>query len=180
MNEYANYFEYCVEAKNEGKLRLKRTLLIIAYILFPLSFFTLLCAFNLIWFGCFIVLFTAIIWYYTWRYVQIEYEYRIVKGEMTFAKIYGGKSRREFLEVRFADMSLIAPYDEEYKARADAAQIKYYAVSSMKSPNVYFGLFTDDKTKKSAVVFFEATLKTVKLAKFYNSAVTVESEKIGR
>lgn len=175
MNEFANYFEYCVEAKNEGKLKLKRILLILAYILFPIIFFSILCMFKLYVLGCFIVLFTAIIWFFTWRYVQIEYEYQIVKGEMTFSKIYGRKSRREFLKVRLQDMSLIAPYKDEYKTRADAAENKYYAVSSMSSPDVYVGIFTDEKTKKTSAVFFEATAKTVKLAKFYNSSVTVEN-----
>ncbi|MBQ7822301.1 MAG: hypothetical protein IJ391_08480 [Clostridia bacterium] len=174
MNEYANYFEYCVEAKNEGKLKLKRTLLILVYILFPIVFFSVLCMLKLYVLGCFIVLFTAIIWFFTWRYVQIEYEYTIVKGEMTFTKIYGRKSRREFLKTRIQDMSLIAPYKDEYKARADAAQEKYYAVSSMSSPDVYFGIFKDEKTKKSAVVFFEATEKIVRISKFYNSSATVE------
>lgn len=173
MNEFANYFEYCVEAKNEGSLKLKRTFLIALYILFPLVFFTLLCYLKLFVLGCFIVLFTAIIWFFTWRYVQIEYEYRVVKGEMTFAKIYGRKSRREFLEVRLQDMSLVAPYKDEYKNRADACEIKHYAVSSMSSPDIYVGLYTDEKTKKSAAVFFEATSKFVKLAKFYNSSATV-------
>ena len=175
MNEFANYFEYCFEAKNEGKLKFKRILLILAYILFPIILFSVLCMFKLYVLGCFIVLFTAIIWFFTWRYVQIEYEYQIVKGEMTFSKIYGRKSRREFLKVRIQDMSLIAPYKDEYKSRADAAENKYYAVSSMSSPDVYVGIFTDEKTKKTSAVFFEATAKMVKLAKFYNSSVTVEN-----
>lgn len=47
MNEFANYFEYCVEAKNEGKLKFKRILLILAYILFPIILFSVLCMFKL-------------------------------------------------------------------------------------------------------------------------------------
>jgi hypothetical protein len=176
MNEFANYFEYSVEAKVEGKLKLKRMLLIALYILFPVVFFTILCMVKLFMLGCFLVLFTAILWFFTWRYVQIEYEYQIVKGEMTFAKVYGGKSRREFLKVRIQDMSIVAPYNDEYKARADAADVKYYAVSSMSSPDVYFGLFKDEKTKETSVIFFEATSKMVKLSKFYNSSATVESK----
>ncbi|MBO7148401.1 MAG: hypothetical protein J6V93_00945 [Clostridia bacterium] len=174
MNEFANYFEYCVEAKIEGKLKLKRTLLILAYILFPIVFFSVLCKLKLYVLGCFIVLFTAIIWFFTWRYVQIEYEYTVVKGEMTFTKIFGRKSRREFYKARMQDMSVIAPYTDEYKTRADAAEKKVYAVSSMSSPDIYVGILKDEKTKETTAIFFEATSKLVKLAKFYNSSATVE------
>ncbi len=178
MNEYANYFEYCVEAKSEGTLRVKRILLILAYILVPVAFFTLLCFLKLYVLGCFIVLFTAILCFFTWRYVQIEYEYIVVKGEMSFSKIFGRQSRREFLKVRIQDMSLLAPYKDEYKARADAAEKKYFAVSSMKSPDIYVGIFKEGKSRENSVIFFEATSKFVKLAKFYNSAVTVDNPEL--
>ncbi len=175
MNEFANYFEYSVEAKNEGRLKLRRFLLIIGYILFPIVFFAVLARFKLYVLGCFAVLFTAILVFFTWRYTQIEYEYQIVKGEMTFSKIYGRKSRKDCLKVRMQDMSLIAPYDEKNKASADAVENKFYFVSSMNSPDIYFGLFKNEKSGAISAVFFEATAKTVKLAKFYNSSATVES-----
>ncbi len=178
MNEFANYFEYCVQAKPEGTLRIKRALLISAYVLFPIVFFALLCMLKLYVLGCFTVLFTAIICFYTWRYVQIEYEYTIVKGEMTFARIYGRRSRKNFLSVRIQDMSLIAPYRDEYKRRADAVQEKHFAVSSMRSPDIYVGLYTNEKSKKTAAVFFEATEKMVRIAKFYNGAATVVSNSL--
>ena len=68
-------------------------------------------------------------------------------------------------------MTLIAPYDGEYKSEADSAEVsrRCYGVSSMSSPDIYFGLYTD-KGKKCAV-FFEATEKTLKVIKYYNSEV---------
>lgn len=176
MNEFANYFEYAVVAANEGKLKLKRVLLVIAYILIPIAFLSLCIATKLIPLGFFTALIAVAVPFFTWRYVQLEYEYQIAKGEMRFSKIYGGKSRREFLKVRIQDMSLIAPYNDEYKAKADAANVKYYAVSSMSSPDVYFGLFKNEKTKETSVVFFEAIPKFVKISKFYNSSATVDSK----
>lgn len=175
MNEYANYFEYCVEAKSEGALKIKRVLLIASYILFPVLLFTFLCMLRLYVLGCFLVLLTAIFCFFTWRYVQIEYEYIVVKGEMTFSKIFGRKSRREFLRVRIQDMSLLAPYKDEFKSRADVIKNKYFAVSTMKSPDVYVGIFKDSKTKEESCIFFEATSKFVKLAKFYNNSITHEN-----
>lgn len=175
MNEYSNYFEYCVQARNEGTLRLKRILLIITYILFPIALFSFLCVLKLYVLGCFIVLLTAMLCFFTWRFVQIEYEYIVVRGEMSFSKIFGRRSRREFLKVRLQDMSLVAPYRDQYKTRADKAEKKYYAVSSMKSPDIYVGLFKEPKRNAQAVVFFEATSGFVRLARFYNSSAVVDN-----
>ncbi len=175
MNEYVNYFEYCVDAKPEGTLKVKRILLIVLYILFPVLLLGVLCMLRLYVLGCFLVLLTAMLCFFTWRFVQIEYEYRVVKGEMTFSKIYGRKSRREFLSVRIQDMSLLAPYTDDFKIRADSVKNKYFAVSTMKSPDIYVGIFKDAKTKEESCIFFEATAKFVKLAKFYNSNITHEN-----
>ncbi len=176
MNEFANYFEYAVDAKVEGKLLRNRILLIIGYILYAIVFMVLVFASKLLPLGAFVVVTTAIIVFFTWRYVNIEYEYTIVKGEMTFSKIFGRRSRRDFLKVRIQDMSHFAPYRDEYKAIADSAAKKYYAVSSMSSPDIYVGIFKEPKSNDTSVVFFEATSKCVKLAKFYNNAATVVSD----
>ncbi len=178
MNEYSNYFEYCVEVKNEGALRLKRFLLVLAYILFPVVLFSVLCLLRLYVLGCFTVILTAILCFFTWRYVQIEYEYIVVKGEMSFSKIFGRRSRREFLKVRIQDMSMLAPYKDSYKARADLIGKKYFAVSSMKSPDIYAAIFKEGKKNEQAVVLFEATSKFVHLAKFYNSAIVVDNPEL--
>lgn len=176
MNELANYFEYAVEAKAEGKLLRNRILLIIGYVVYAITFMILVFASKLLPLGAFVVVTTAIIFYLTWRYVDLEYEYTIVKGEMTFSKIFGRKTRRDFLKVRIQDMSCFAPYTDRYKALADAADKKYYAVSSMSSPDVYVGIFKEPKTNETSAVFFEATSACVRLAKFYNKSVTVVSD----
>ena len=175
MNEFANYFEYSVQAANEGAHRRTKILFIVGYVLFAAVFMTLVFISKLIPLGAFVVVATAVLVHFTWKYVELEYEYIIVRGEMTFAKIYGGRARHEFLNVKLQDMSLIAPYNDRYKAKADAADKKYYAVSSMKSPDVYFGAFKG-KNSENCTVFFEATSKALKLAKFYNSSATVLSD----
>ncbi len=173
-----NYFEYSVEAKSEGKLKLKKLIMLTSYILVPAVFLTVVIWTGLIPLGFFTALIAVAYPFFTWRYVKPEYEYTIAKGEMTFSRVYGGKSRKDFLKVRIQDMSLIAPYNDEYKARSDEVNEKYYCVSSMSSPDVYFGLFKNEKTKKTSAVFFEATAKMVKLAKFYNGSATVESKNL--
>ena len=89
MNEFANYYEYVVAAKVDGKLLRNRILLVIGYVLYAIVFMTLVFASKLLPLGAFVVVTTAIIVYLTWRYVDVEYEYTVVKGEMTFSKIYG-------------------------------------------------------------------------------------------
>ena len=121
-----------------------------------------------------------IIVYFTWRFVTVEYEYSIISGELTFSKIFGGKSRRKQMTVRLRDASLIAPLDNgEYSARATEWQPEkeFSAISSLKAPDIYFMLFEleDPKTgkKKRAIFYFEATAGALKCCRFYNQSATI-------
>lgn len=183
MEDSQNYAEYTVEKKAEGSYRLKRVLLKIAlwlplpiicivFILLNIPIWVILIpVYPLIWMKilkpCF------------YPYVYIEYEYQIVSGEMRFAEILGRCKRRETVNIRISEMSLIAPYRDDWKAKADAPDIgkRYYAVSSMSAPEIYVGIFEDDNGVKSAV-FFEPTNKALGLLRFHNRLTVVEKVRV--
>ncbi len=177
-NSSTNFVNYGVKKKADSKLKLHRALLISGYVVFAIFYF---CFFLGVIPGIniklpmaitFLPLFIWVLVFFTWRYVSIECEYYILDGEMKFLETFGGKNMRELCRVRVSSMSRIAPYNGEYKAEADAipAQNRCLCVSSLDSPDVYFGIFKDENAG-DCVVFFEATEKTLKVIKYYNSSV---------
>ena len=149
MNEFSTY-EFAVRQRIEGKWRLARIGLILLYVLFPLV---------ILFFGMkaqviapLLALIPISLWvlvFMTWRLVSVEYEYSITSGILTFAKIYGGRSRRKILELSLHDAVRIAPLENaEEAARASAwlPEREYSGISSLRAPDIYFILFEDKYT----------------------------------
>lgn len=179
MNEFSTY-EFVVRQKIEGKWRAARIALIALYILFPVTVLLLGMKAQII--APLLALIPISLWilvFITWRLVAVEYEYSITSGVLTFAKIYGGRSRRKILELSLHDAVRIAPLENEAEAaRANAwrPEREYSAISSLRAPDIYFILFedaSDKKAKRRAVFYFEATGRALQICRFYNPSGTV-------
>lgn len=168
-----NYAEYSVVQKKEGKNRRNRILLIFLYVFFGIAYFGAVVATNLIPLGAILPLLEWMLVYFTWRYVQVEHEYTIATGLMTFTEIYANKYRNVKLEVDCREMSRIAPIGINYDGEFSDAEILYDFRGSLKSPDSYFAIFSQGN--KKAAVLFEANTKVVKLLKLYNPSATVVS-----
>jgi hypothetical protein len=175
-----NSYEFVVEQANEGKHRLARMGMVALYVLYCIAWLVAGLITKLIPLLALVPITLWIIVYFTWRYVSVEFEYSIMSGELTFSKIFGGRSRRQVMKMRVRDASLIAPLDGDvYSAKATEYQPEkeFSAVSSMSAPDIYFMLFEleDEKTGKKhrAIFYFEATAGALKCCRFYNQAATV-------
>ena len=182
MNEFSTY-EFAVHQKNEGKWRLARIGMILFYIAFVAGW--LAFGFTLSLFVPLLALIPISTWilvFITWRYVSVEYEYSITAGELTFSKIYGGRSRSKKLTLKLRDAVRIAPLeDEQEAARATAyhPEREFSAISSLRAPDIYFALFEykylehgKEKTRR-AIFYFEATARALQICRFYNPSATV-------
>ncbi len=107
------------------------------------------------------------------RFLDIEYEYAIVAGEIRVSAVYGNIRRVELEQVRFRDMNLIAPYAEN-KADADASDIvnRIEAASSLSAPNVHFGIYDNAKGEKT-VLFFDVNEKMAEQIRRFNPTARV-------
>lgn len=172
-NAASTFVNYGVEKKKEGKYKLSRILVLCGYILFVVGFAGFFISKNILPIIAIVPVLTYILVLATWRFVSIEYEYCILDGEFRMIKLYGAKSQRELCSVRVSAMKAIVPYTGEYKAAADAvpSSRRIEAVSSMASPDIYYALFDEDGEEYA--VFFEATEKTLKALKYYNSNTVV-------
>lgn len=173
-NASNNFVNYGVKKKSEGKYKIMRLLMLLAYAAFAIAY----CAFflSVIKAPMLIALLPVFVWiisFFTWRFVSIEYEYIILDGEMRMYEVYGAKNMRELCRVRVSAMSRIAPNGKETEQYKPEECI--YGVSSMSNPDVYFGAFKDENGS-DRVLFFEATEKTLKVIKYYNSEALVMSK----
>jgi len=169
-NAASNFVNYGVAKKPEGSYKLKRILMILAYILIPGAIAGAFIAMKIL---PILAVLPVCIWmlvFFTWRYVSIEYEYIILDGEFKMMEVYGSKSMRELCRTRVSAMKTIAPYNHAHKAAADAvpADRRIEAVSTMNADDIYYAVFKADDGEDT-VVFFEATEKTLKVLRYYNS-----------
>lgn len=165
-----NYAEYSVEKKREGAYALFRVLMVLFYIMATLAYVIFCTAVKyFLWFLVILPVFVMMIIYFTWWRVSVEYKYTVDNATFTVKTIYGNRYERLLFEEKIKDITLVAPYQGEYKERADAliksASEISYAVSSKKASNICFAVCG----KK--IVFFEMTHHAYTALKYYNGAV---------
>lgn len=173
----SNYAEYVVEKKIEGQYKMQRLLMLLGYAVVAI---VVVVAVAISGFIPLIALAPTAVWmlsFFTWPYVSIEYSFTVDASMLTVEKVLGGKKKIKLFQAKVKDLTLIAPYDDEYKAEADnfAADVRVEAVPSMDCYDLYFALYTDESGKKT-IVFFQATAQSLKALKYYNSSAIVMRE----
>ena len=181
----SNYAEYVVEKKVEGKYKMQRMLMLLGYvgvfaaILGIVALINSLTKLGIIALPMFALapMAAVILYNLTWPLVSIEYSFTVDASELKIETVYGGRRKKNLFSCKVKDLSLIAPYDDKYKAEADAfgADNRVEAVPNMACYDLYFALHTDEKGKKT-IVFFQATAQSLKALKYYNSSAIVMRE----
>ena len=174
MTEF-HEFDYTVTKKPEGIYRVKRILMIGFYVLFGIVYFFGLAAAHFYPLMALIIFFEWMLVFFTWRYVSIEYKYSLVSGTMTFYEVYGGKKNKMMLEKKVKSFSEIRPLGDNEKselAKRTFSKVYSFVRSDNEQSNKYFAIFEDDNAGE-CIVYFEATQKTLKILKYYNSNTEV-------
>lgn len=175
MSDSPNLAEYTVDQKAEEKYLRNRILLIVLYVAFGLLYFIGMSLIKMPMLICVLPVFIWMLVFFTWRYVSVEHEYAIVSGTVTFADVYGGRSRKTIAEAKIRDMEEIAPLTEETERRVrSSADTVIDMRGSVHTPDAYFCTYRNDKNKKVCILF-EATGKTLKSFKYYNSSTVMST-----
>ena len=177
----SNYAEHRVKKETTSADIIKRFFLIFAWVIFAvLPVLVGLSSTNLfaiIWLFPVTCMISIPFGRHTVKTTYIEYEYAVVTGVMRFDIVNGAMKRKSWFEAKIGDMSLLAPYEGANQKQADMAMEKaahvYKAISSMESPDLYVGLYKNEKGEE-CVVLFEAITKFLKIAKFYNRNTVVK------
>ncbi|MBE6714255.1 MAG: hypothetical protein E7575_03075 [Ruminococcaceae bacterium] len=164
-----NYTEFTVKRKPSPAVILVRIAMIILYIGIPVGVF---CIPNMWWLGSLTFLMAAIVWYFTWPFTIIEFEYTLSSGDLRFEKNFGQRKRVTVLEKKIKDMKIIAPYTEEHKSKYPVKGKTYdFRASDKQTDDVYFAIF--DENGQDSAVLFQCTNKALKIFKSYNKENTV-------
>ena len=168
-----NTADYTVKKKVEGKYKLMRTLYIVVFLVVMVA----LCAvlMNISPFVIALVpLFGWMIWFFTHRYVDIQYSYAIEDGELIATEIYGEKSDKLLLRTKMPNVLKTAPYTGKYKEEIDAMtdDPRLEVVGSMDDMDIYCSIYKlEDGTK--ALFLFNGNDKTLRAFRYYNSENTI-------
>ncbi len=171
--------EHAVERKKTGLYRFKKAAIISLWIIIPAVIIIICFALSALSdklialrYSIFLVplvaFFALKLGPMTAAYGEETYEYSVASGEMSFAKIYGDRFRREWFSFTLAKAEKCAPYNDTFGSEADNGRFDhiYKAVSSFDAPNIYYAIFRNDRDER-CIVFFEVIKKSLRLIKTY-------------
>ena len=166
MHESATY-EFVVAEKPEGFRKFKKTLCRLAVLAVPVAFVILCLAIQLYPVAILPLSFLGVVLYF-WKLFNVEYEYSMTSGIMTFSRINGGIRRKQLLSLHIKEMQEIAPYDEEARLHLETLPLvkNHVLVSHMGADNIYYAVFKQEDDLQ--VVYFEATEKALHILRYYN------------
>jgi len=164
-----NYTEFTVKKKPDAKMLLIRALMILVYAAIPIGVF---CIPNMWWLGALTLLMVVIVWYFTWPFTIIEYEYTLSSGNWRFEKNYGSRKKVLALEKKIKDMKKIAPFTSaETALLKSSAKVYDFRISQKQMEDIYYAIFEEDG--KDSIILFQCTNKAMKILKSYNKENTV-------
>ena len=112
-----------------------------------------------------------VLYFFTWRLTQVEYEYSFFAGTLTVCRVLGGRARRVLTEANLRALSSVYPCDEEHMPRIEAygAECTLFAASSVESPTLYAAMWCDEDNIKS-ILYFEPNEKALSIMRRHNAA----------
>ena len=171
MGDFEGY-EIVIKPKRDAKNKLHRAFLILFYVAFVVGCLILGFVTAFIPLLALVPLVLWIIIFFTWRYVNLEYEYAVESGIITFTKIYNNRTRKTVLsfDIRSAEYIASAADSDTQKRVADYdPRYEYCFASSKNSADAYTALYQDEDGHKCAISF-AADERIKKFLKMYNSA----------
>ena len=108
-----------------------------------------------------LALITFMAWF-VFQFTKIEYEYCIATGVLTLSKIYGARVRKDVLEIKTSDVSLITPESRLADIKAD----NVFYICKKTDVNPICLVYLDKHSEKNVLVI-SAPDKTVSCLKFY-------------
>ncbi len=168
----SNTYEFVVAEKPEGLRKLKKMLCRLAVLSVPIGFAIGVCLINMPMVAILPLSFLGVVLYF-WKIFNVEYEYSLTSGNMTFSRINGGIRRKKLLELHIKEMHEIAPYTEDAKAHLETLPLvkNHVYVSTMAADDIYYAVFKQNDELQ--VVYFEATEKAIHILHYYNGVTKI-------
>ena len=166
--------EYTVAQKHEGKWRAYKWLMLAGYVVFAVAYFLVAYLSRFIPIVAVLPLFLWILVYFTYKYVNPEYKYKITEGHLHFYRVFG-KSEKEIIKIKLIDAMYIMPLEDAIDKIRDVEPKKTYsALPSQVCSDSYIILYKNEQDVPCAFMF-KVTADGLKSLRFYNKN-TVMSE----
>ncbi|MBR2929643.1 MAG: hypothetical protein IKC32_00285 [Clostridia bacterium] len=164
MSDYGSLTntEYAYEQKNEGKVKLKRTLMIVGYVVYLLAFFIFCMATKLLMLFAIGPLTLYIIFLCTWRLVKFDCYWEFSKGSLEIGKIKvnkNGRRKSPKLSIHIKDALDISVYEGAHQL-ADVKRIYDYSESPTSDKRIYI-IFEERGERSAAIIEATARLATL-------------------
>ena len=182
MNEYdsPNYAEFTYEKKNEGKVRLARTLMVCGYILYIAAFFLVCYLTRVIPVFAIAPLTLWIIVFFTWKLVKYDcyFEFKAGMLELGSVKVNKKGVRRKNPQVTIHVKEALSA--ELYNPSSDDLKTveKVYDLSASQSSDKRILIIFEKNGKRQAAIF-EGTEKIANLiASFCEKGKSLKGQKL--
>ena len=166
-NAGANYAEFAVARKPDGKIRSQRLLFILLYLAFALAYcFVFLVLVKMGPVIALLPLFLLMMWFFTWKLTKVEYMYIVTGGYLHIYKYDGYNSAKEVLKEKLSENEGIYPAgDADYEAsiRGCEAELDYSA--GKHTDDRYAAIFRIDG--KRTAVYFTASAKLLTAMRYF-------------
>lgn len=180
MNEYdsPNYASFSYQKKNEGKVKLKRTLMVLAYILYLAVFFLACYVSKLIPVFALAPLTLWIIIFFTWKLVSYDCYFEFKGGmlELGTVKVNKKGTRRQnpLTSIHVKEALSASLYDPK---SFDLSSVKkVYNLSESESSDKRIIIVFEEKGERCAAIF-EGTAKVANLiASFCENGKTLKGQ----
>ena len=160
-------FEYTVAQKHEGKWRAYKWLMIAAYAAFAATYFIIAISIRFPQIVAVLPLFIWILVFFTYKYVNPEYRYKITEGHLHFYRVFG-KKQKEILKIRLIDATCIMPLEDAIEnIKAADPKKTYSALPSRVCSDSYIILYKNEDNE-SVAFMFKVTSDALKSLRFYN------------
>lgn len=165
MNEYdsPNYASFTYEIKNEGRVRLFRTLAVLGYILFLVAFFLVCYLTKLIPVFAIAPILLWMIIFFTWRYVSYECYFEFKSGVLELGIVRQskrGKKSKCLVSIRVKEAISASVYNSQTDDLSSYSKVYNFSASESSDKRIII-VFEKDGNRCAAI--FEGTARVANL-----------------
>ncbi|MBR6744304.1 MAG: hypothetical protein IKM00_03695 [Clostridia bacterium] len=172
-NAGANYAEFAVARKPDGKIRTQRFLFILTYLAFALAYcFVFLVLVKMGPVIAILPLFLLIMWFFTWKLTKIEYMYIVTQGYLHVYQYNGYNNAKEVLKANLSENEGVYPAgDADYAAFAKECEETLDYSAGKNTDDLYSAVFRING--KKTAVYFTASAKVLTGMRYFGGEKVV-------
>lgn len=177
MSEFSNLAEYSVKKSRSAFFRVTKIAVPIISIVLSIFISNMIVGIYGLLIGVIslVVLLASSLIFSAKYFRRVDYDYRIVGGELFFSVVYNRRKRKELGSVDIAKLDRIAPYAGEYLDELEKVSCDkiYDFSSSPNDPYVFYAVQNDEENKTKALFLFNASEKMLQIIKLYNRRAVI-------